>query len=587
MYIGQSKILENKIIIYFKCQTCDSPEQLISSELFARVLKMAVQELAEKNSMLLDIFENRNNINDEDIQKLIDTLLYAYRMPVNLITQVVKGLEQFLKNPVLLSDFIQYLHDYWRKFERIIIICRSSEEDKLEERPYMTFQETVEKLKYLISKIYCNLQINIAHQSVHQVATGGELAAIVTEKTFPFKGAAYNKLNEIPVIRQICIYPPIILNSPTTKRTGNFEQIAQNPIEIVDIDPEEWLCYPAKVGNLVINIYFHQRFFTLGLSLCNLFELAKDHDLNKCPDAIYLFGIPGAAIDGLAKLPIVFYDDEENNMIVGAVPNYDEFGYFGYLKKMVLTLHNICIMKIGDMPFHGAMARIVLKGNKAANVLLMGDGGAGKSEMLAAFQVLAGEYIQDINIIADDMGSLSINEHGEVIAYGTEIGGFVRLDALNPDYVFSQIDKAIIMNVNKKNARIVLPLTNLDYVTKGYKVDCILYCNNYEEVTEKQPVIERFASLAEAINTFRQGAVMSVGVSSSTGLVHSYFANVFGPAQYRQLHEPIAEKFFNRFFANKLFVGHMRTRLSIKGWERKGPEEAAKELFKIIQNSDW
>jgi hypothetical protein len=69
---------------------------------------------------------------------------------------------------------------------------------------------------------------------------------------------------------------------------------------------------------------------------------------------VYTFGVPGKALNHLAEFPTVFYDDEENNMMVAAVPNRDEFGYFGYLKKMVLTLHNIIMMKRGILPFHGA-----------------------------------------------------------------------------------------------------------------------------------------------------------------------------------------------------------------------------------------
>ncbi len=46
-----------------------------------------------------------------------------------------------------------------------------------------------------------------------------------------------------------------------------------------------------------------------------------------------------------------FYDDEENGIFVGAIPNRPEFGYFGYLKKMILTLHNSIIMKAGNHAF--------------------------------------------------------------------------------------------------------------------------------------------------------------------------------------------------------------------------------------------
>ncbi len=74
------------------------------------------------------------------------------------------------------------------------------------------------------------------------------------------------------------MYPPLVLNPPINKRTGQFKRIQQNPIDLVDICSDEWICYPAKVGKLLIMVYFHISFFELGFSLCNLFELAEDSE---------------------------------------------------------------------------------------------------------------------------------------------------------------------------------------------------------------------------------------------------------------------------------------------------------------------
>jgi hypothetical protein len=75
---------------------------------------------------------------------------------------------------------------------------------------------------------------------------------------------------------------------------------------------------------------------------------------------------------------------------------------------------------------------------------------------------------------------------------------------------------------------------------------------------------------------------MSKGTTTSTGLVHSYFANIFGPPEYREIHEKIAKSHFSAFFRTGVFVGQMRTRLGIQGYETSGPAEAASELLKII-----
>ena len=386
----------------------------------------------------------------------------------------------------------------------------------------------------------------------------------------------------VPVIRQMLIYPPLVIQQPMNKRTGQFKRIQQNPIDLVNLISGDWICYPAKVGKLLIMVYFHLEFFELGFSMCNLFQLADDKDLERKPDALFLYGVPGNALEGLSKYNTIFYDDEENGIFVGAIPNTPEFGYFGYLKKMVLTLHNSIIMKMGNMPFHGAMVKILLQGNKEATILMMGDTGAGKSETLEAFRVLGEKHIRELTIIADDMGSIELDSEGCPVGFGTEIGAFLRLDDLQPGYAFGHLDRSIIFNPSQVNARIVFPVTRFETLILGHKIDYILYANNYEEIDAEHPAIERFNSVEWALDIFREGAVMSKGTTTSSGLVHSYFANIFGPPEYRCIHEEIAARFFAAFFKNDVFVGQMRTRLGIPGYESNGPKETALELLKII-----
>ena len=179
------------------------------------------------------------------------------------------------------------------------------------------------------------------------------------------------------------------------------------------------------------------------------------------------------------------------------------------------------------------------------------------------------------------MGSLEL-KNDCVTAYGTEIGAFLRLDDLSPGFAFGQIDRAIIMSASKTNARIVLPVTDYASIIRGVRLDCALYANNYEEVDADHPVLEKFDSVGEAIKVFREGTSMSKGTTTATGLVHTYFANIFGPPQYRELHEGLAARFFSAFFDHGVFVGQLRTRLGIPGKEAEGPREAARQLLRLI-----
>jgi len=577
------RIIGNKVVLNNRERMCETPEELLSSEKFRIVLDHCLAHLRAKKSPLMDIFPG--GMSDEiAVDELTRTLLLLVKYEGNFVAQNNKISAGFLNDIQLLNNFVEYLYDYWRHFDRFII--NDSEGDRLDKRPYRTFNETIEQLTHLIRSVYRQIQENITgkHPNVYrQVRAGAEMAVISLPKNIRYPSEKYRKLNCVPVIRQMLIYPPLVIQQPMNKRTGEFKKIEQNPIDLMNICDDEWLCYPARVGKLLIMVYFHTEFFELGFSLCNLFQLAEDSELERCPDAVFVYGAGGNVLDGLSSFPTVFCEDKEAGIMVGAIPGRPEFGYFGYLKKMILTLHNAIVMKSGNMPFHGAMVKILLQGDKEATILLMGDTGAGKSETLEAFRVIGDKYIRELTIIADDMGSIELDENGYHVGFGTETGAFLRLDDLQPGYAYGHLDRSIIMNPSQVNARIVMPVTTFDTIIKGHKIDYILYANNYEEIDEKHPVIEKFHTAAQAIEVFRSGSVMSKGTTTTSGLVNTYFANIFGPPEYKELHDEISKKYFESFFTKDVFVGQMRTRLGIAGFETSGPKEAAIELLKIIR----
>jgi energy-coupling factor transporter ATP-binding protein EcfA2 len=583
-FAGSFKITEKKVFIRLKNQICDSSEELLQSDLCGEIIKRAVASLNRRKSVLLKVF-GAKEVNDANVRLLIQTLEFLEKMSVDLVGRVVPGSEDFLRDKNALNDFVEYLYNYWRSFDRFII-C-DSEGEEYDKRPFRTFNDTIEDLTDLVRRTYREIQENITgrHPSIYrQVAAGAEMAAIVCPVRVPYPGDLYEKLNQVPIIRQVLFYPPLVLNQLNNTREGKFERIQENPLSRFDLNRDEWLCYPVKAGDLLITVYFKEKFFEMGLSLCNLFELATDEDLKRKPDAVFVYGAPENSLDWPGVFPTVFFDDEKNGMLVGAVPEDNRFGYFGYLKKMILTLHNIKRIKTGRMPFHGAFMKIFLKGKKPATLLLIGDTGAGKSETLEAMRGFGADEIQDVIVIADDMGSLELKADGSVAGYGTETGAFLRLDDLKPGYALGQIDRAIIMSPSKVNARIALPITTYANITMPHQVDFVLYANNYEDIDEDHPIIEQFKTPEEALKVFREGTVMSKGTTKTTGLVHTYFSNVFGPVQYKAEHDALAKKFFEAFFKKALFVGQMRTRLGVSGWEHKGPEASALELLNLIRS---
>ncbi len=325
-------------------------------------------------------------------------------------------------------------------------------------------------------------------------------------------------------------------------------------------------------------VYFHKDFIDHGLGIANLFEIAKESDyIGKKPDMIYVFGYP----DGYEEKRTFYYKDKKNDILIGYANYCDDIDYFGYMKKMLLTLHNIKQMENDRLPIHGAMVNILLKNGKESNIIIMGDSGAGKSESLEAFRTLNKKFIRHMRVIFDDMGYLKEEEDGSIKGYGTEIGAFVRIDDLDPTYAYEQLDKGIYSNPNKVNARVTIPISTYQIISKGYKVDYMLYANNYTESDKK---IHIFEDLNKAIEIFEDGARKAKGTTTEKGLVKSYFANPFGPVQERDKAEKLVRKYFKAMHKNEVKIGEIYTSLAIDGRSKDGPREAAEELFTMIND---
>lgn len=581
---------DNQIIIHTEGEICSTVSELTRSESLKGVIRLYLAQLRVQESPLLDRLDlvSRGAVEEQRESKIIALLCGLATAKLEELAQSQEYAAVLMEphRRAALHQFTEGLYDFWRSFDRFMVLHSQPGSSSYEHRPYRAFNSTIETLTHTVRSFYRDVCENItgSHPRIYrQVAAGCDVGLIAVHSECPLPEEYAAVLGEVPFIRHVWIAPPLIIDPPMNTRTGQFQRVERNPLAALHLSSDQWLCYPAAVGPLLINVYFHQSFIGLGCSLANLFELAGDEQIAAGPDAVYVYGAPPEALWQFGELPTIFFDDTNNGLLAAAVPGEDRFGYFGYLKKMMLTLHNIVMMKRGRMPFHGAMVYIELKSDHRATLLIIGDTAAGKSESLEAFRQLGKDYIRDMRIIADDMGSLEVDDQGRVVGYGTEIGAFIRLDDLQAGYAFGQIDRAVIMSPQKVNARVVLPVTTLDEVLRGYPVDLILYANNYEQVDTEHPIAHEFDSVEQALEIFRDGATMSKGTTSTTGLVHTYFANIFGAPQYRDLHEPLAQEVFAAAYRSGVFVGELRTRLGIPGCEALGPREAAEELFRKIR----
>ncbi|MBS3136687.1 phosphoenolpyruvate carboxykinase [Candidatus Woesearchaeota archaeon] len=568
----------NQAIVMSHGEICSSENELSTSSLFVKTVEYFLDSLRKKESPLLEVFQGNTDVKMQNMH-MAELLAMLSEHTKEDVLKKKPEFAYMLRDTNILHRFVESLYNYWRGYERFFLL--HSEGKDFYMKPYRAFRETIGTLNGLARRVYRRICTNITGTvpTVYRhIPAAFQVGVIVNEEKLKLPPDC-KELFGVPIIKQVQIIPPLIIDPPMNTRKGEFRKVDENPLNGVSLNKGEWLCYPAKVGELTILFYFHKMFISLGTAVANLFDLAEEKDLGKMPDAVFLYGLDEKHMKRFGELPTVFFED--NDMMIGAVPGSDEYGYFGYIKKMMLTLHNIIMMKRGRMPVHGAMVKISLKNGKSANVVIMGDSGVGKSESMEAFRVLAKDYLRDMVVIFDDMGSLEIKDD-KVIAYGTETGAFVRLDDLHPGFAFGNIDRSIIMSPQKINARAVLPITFLSDVLKGHEVDYFLYANNYEEIDKAHPYFKRFESLEDAFEVFKKGARMAKGTTSEKGLVQTYFANIFGPVQYRSLHEKIATNFFEKMFESGIIVGELRTRLGIPGYETKGPEEAARALISLI-----
>lgn len=580
-------ISRGKVIFDYSTVYCATPEELLKSELFREMVERFVARIATKGSSIFAFLsESLPYLKKDELTGYMITLLRLLSShSSDEILSMNGDYNAILSDREKVYEFIEGLYNYWRRFERFIYMeaPRRSRYTK-NSLHHAQFIKSNEEFKNLILSVYRQISENLVGENprVYRQLPAGANMGLLCERIDWDCPEIYNNLQEIPFIRLTLLEPPVIFYPRMNKRKGKFEEIGQFRKEMIDLNSEEWFCYPAKVGDLTAFVFFHHDFISLGLSLCNLFEIADYEDIEGGkPDIMLVFGLTDSELPNQT----VFCEDKANDLLVGLIEYSEDVDYFGYFKKMILTLHNIAMLKRNRLPVHGAMVYLKLKDGGTANVVIIGDSGAGKSETIEALRILADEYICEMIIVFDDMGSLGIDADGNVVGYGTEIGAFVRLDDLQPGYAYEEIDRSIFMNPDKTNSRLIMPITRYIHLVKGYPVDFLLYANNYDQVNEENRALEFFSTPDEAISVFKSGARLAKGTTDEKGLVHTYFANPFGAPQRKQEHEICAKHYFEKMFERGVKVGQIRTRLGIDGYEQEGPRAASLELFEAIRQT--
>jgi hypothetical protein len=567
---------------------CTQPAQIFQTWQARGVIQNFLTHLRERESADLELFgdlrtEGRPHSPSPAAERLARLLGLLVDLPAEELKMKAPDVAELVAKPLALARMVEQLYDYWRGYERYLIFeSRADDSRDSAIEGHMPLVYNNQDLTALVRQAYRRIERNLrGHwpRVYRQVPAGANLSLLIERISWDCPGGVYEALREIRMVRLALLSPPVLLSPRRNRRQGKFIRTSTHPLATTRPDPARWLCIPLRVGELCFHFVFDRDYLALAISLVNLFELSGHDEARRKPDGIVLFGVPR---ESMGADQTTFYIDEDEDIAIGAVAKSEDADYFGYCKKMTLTLHNIVMMRRGRLPVHGAMCRLHLRRGPHFGLVIVGDSGAGKSETLEAFRVLADEYISDMTIIFDDMGSLLLSPDGRMVGYGTEIGAFVRLDDLDPGYAFGHFDRSIFMNPHGQNARVVLPITEYSDIVAGCPVKMLLYANNYEPVTEDTPAIEFFVDPGQALDVFRTGLRAAKGTTDERGLVQTYFANPFGAEQLQESHEPLARRYFGAASRTGVRLGLLRTRLGIAGCERDGPREAAEALLRHV-----
>lgn len=484
-------------------------------------------------------------------QKLLNTIYYY---------------PQIIKDDIL--NFIDSIYDYYRGLTRFLVFVNTKDKQMSRRQMMVQFNLLATSVVSFYRDIY-ETCLN-GEQTVYRVLPSGANAGVLLKESDIKLDKELSFLNNIPLLEAIVTQPPFIVKTKQNKRIGTFFE--QNEyVNEEDFDYKNAYGVLVKIYNTTGLVYFDKEYLGYLVALGNLFKIeAISNNKDTKIDFTVLFG----TTNNQDKC----YYYHLNDMLVGIMPKKANIDYFGYVKKIMLTLFNLKMIEKKLLPIHGAGIKISSKG-KTKNFVLLGDSGAGKSETIEAIKHLYGNQYQ-IDTIFDDMGTFHIKDD-TVYTTGTEIGAFVRLDDLDQGYSLRSIDRAVFFNIDQTNSRVVIPIESFEMTYDLHKVDAFLLADNY---SDSNCGITFYEDSKQAKEDFKLGKRVALNTTQEKGLVSTYFANPFGPLQQKDFVETYLQDYFDCLYKNKVPVGKIYTRLSLD--RKQGPYLGAKALIDLFESLD-
>lgn len=545
----------DKVYVFdFTVKRPSTSTELLTSKTFKEIVDNYIYEQKKKQTDVYEFIKlNFGNNQSEKLTNLCQLLLKTSYI------ELQKSFE-YLSNKQVLLKIADGLYDQWRKNQRYVLLEDSLTNDRYE------LLEAIDRFSRLVISTYRDVYENILGTSqriYRELPSGANAGFLITKTTFDLPNEL-SAFNNSFYIKSMMIKPPFLVHTKSNTRKGVFKE-KNNPI--TKIDSNNYLSIGVKIGGSLGLCYISKKYLDYVIGIGNLFELATPDEANKeKPEFYMIFGYEDEHIKEC------YYYKLNDGTYVGVCPDTPEIDYFGYVKKMILTLHNLNRINNNELPIHGAGIKIKKTDGTSIVFAILGDSGAGKSETLEALKSLNYDEIADVVTLFDDMGTM-VNINGKLYIKGTETGAFVRLDDLDKSYSIKSIDRAIYFNPESINSRLVIPMSTYLESSTLYPIDVFLLADNYSE----GETLIKYTDKEKAIADFIEGKRMTMQTTSEKGIVSTFFANPFGPVQEEEKTRKIIESFFEILYKTNVKVLRIRTRLS---YERKeGPEKAAKEIY--------
>lgn len=518
---------------------CTTPDQLLKSLAFSRYLQMY-------KSAFIDDLKNRTGRQKQEAQQKISFIdSVTARAYLQILNHEEFTSESKLEEARALVRFLDggFHHFRGSGYTRLVRLQNDVVSTKAE-TPDTVKNKVTHKAMYLSDliletrrKLMDRVQLEQGVRRTHGLDASPNVTAGEISGHYLNLPPDYVVLAHVPLTIAADIQTGIDYSTPSNKRARPFFELDHNPFNETTFTPDEWVSVPLRVGAFMIVVYIHKSRGCIEMEpgLLNLFPFAKVEDIteNRHPDGLFIFGDPSAKDDDLG-----YYWDENNQILIGMVPNQDELKYFGYAKKPVLTLHNVLAIRNGEIPMHCGCTRYIMRFSKDTNT----------------------PYIANMLIKADDMGRVRLEKCDDGLSrpvfYGTETGAFACLDGFSEQAKLQMAGREVGYNKHMgTNARQIVPVTDESEVTRGDALDILLYMNNFNLIEKGDPTVHADMSEEEAIEHFRLGERVAAGSTETHrgSKERSYWANPF-PLLMDEHNKVLHPDLYNKFTENEGFL---------------------------------